>query len=308
MKRGRAAAVPATAPEPLEPPAPREPLEPSKSLELPEPSEPPEPLEPPEESGRAPLIPAPPEESGQAQLIPAPPPVVPSTAPSAAVPVARRPPRPTPDGQWQLSIFGVEALPPSADDLEGLLAGAGQVTRMGGTARVSIVVDEPWRAAVLTAECRLRGLTATCEPATVEGHIGFRTAYSTALAPLGARWLRGAVKAPPPGFALDGRRLRLWVAAAGSPDGVAGYVLRLGPSMPGGAAPGSRLGPEDDPVWITVGAALAAAGLPAALLGPRAGGPAYRIVGRRRIARLFELIGEPPRQVPAGMWPASLAA
>ena len=44
-------------------------------------------------------------------------------------------------------------------------------------------------------------------------------------------------------------------------------------------------------------------GLPAALVGIPAGGSAYRIVGRRRIARLAELIGEPPRQVPAGFWP-----
>src|SRR4051794_27314860 len=113
----------------------------------------------------------------------------------------------------QLSLFGVEARPPSPLDLEGLLAGPGQVTRMGGTARVSIVVDVPWRAAVLRAECALRGLVATVESA--DGHLALRTAYSSALAPLGARWLRGAVKHPPDGFALDGRRLRLWAVAAG---------------------------------------------------------------------------------------------
>ena len=45
----------------------------------------------------------------------------------------------------QLSLFGVEAGPPVAEDLEGLLAGPGQVVRMGGTARVSVVVDELWR-------------------------------------------------------------------------------------------------------------------------------------------------------------------
>ena len=46
----------------------------------------------------------------------------------------------------QLSLFGVEARPPNPLDLEGLLAGAGQVSRMGGTARVSIVVGDAWRA------------------------------------------------------------------------------------------------------------------------------------------------------------------
>jgi hypothetical protein len=189
----------------------------------------------------------------------------------------------------QLSLFGVEARPPAPLDLEGLLAGAGQVVRMGGTARVSIVVDARWRAGALLTECALRGLVASVEPALAEGSLAFRTAYATALAPLGTRWLRGAVKLPPPGFALDGRRLRLWAAAGGSPDGTLGFVLRLGPS--------------DEPAWGPVGAALAAAGLPATLLGPRAGGPAYRIVGRRRLARLAELVGDPPVQAPTGQWP-----
>jgi hypothetical protein len=190
----------------------------------------------------------------------------------------------------QLSLFGVEAQPPSPLDLEGLLAGAGQVVRMGGTARVSIVVDAAWRARALFAECAVRGLTATCEPATVEGHLGVRTAYATTLAPLAATWLRGAVKYPPKEFALDGRRLRLWAAAAGSTEGAQAYVLALGVSD----GPG---------VWGAIGAALAAAGLPAVLLGPRAGGPAYRIVGRRRLGRLAELVGEPPAAAPAAAWP-----
>ena len=190
----------------------------------------------------------------------------------------------------QLSLFGVEASPPTPLDLEGLLAGPGQLVRMGGTARVSIVVDAPWRARVLVYECALRGLVAACEPSTVEGNVAFRTAYSSALAPLGPAWLRGAIKYPPVGLALDGRRLRLWTAAGGAPDGALGFVLRLGSS--------------DGPAWEPIGAALAAAGLPATLLGPRAGGPAYRIVGRRRLARLAELVGDQPAEAPAGAWPA----
>lgn len=198
----------------------------------------------------------------------------------------------------QLSLFGVEARPASPLDFEGLLAGAGQVVRMGGTARVSIVVDEVWRARALLAEAAVRGLTAGCEAAPVEGHFAFRTAYSSALAPLGTSWLRGAVKHPPPGFALDGRRLRLWAIAAGAPDGPAAFTLRLGATD--GAndlVPGA-----EGAVWSVVGAALAAAGLPAVLLGPRAGGPAYRIMGRRRRARLAELVGERPGAAPPDGW------
>jgi hypothetical protein len=201
----------------------------------------------------------------------------------------------------QLSLFGVEARRPEPLDLEGLLAGAGQVTRMGGTARVSIVVTDAWRAAALRSECLLRELAATVEPSTVDGHLAVRTACSTALAPLGTRWLRGAMKHPPPGFTLDGLPLRLWTIAAGQRDGGQAFLLRLG-SSDGAGAPGRR-DLDDQPVWDAAGAALAALGLPAALLGPRAGGPAYRIVGRRRLARLIELVGDPPEQAPSGVWP-----
>jgi hypothetical protein len=188
----------------------------------------------------------------------------------------------------QLSMFGLESRPASPLDLEGLLAGPGQVVRMGGTARVSVVVDAAWRASVLRTECALRGLSASVEPSTVEGHLGFRTAYAAALAPLGTAWLRGAVKYPPSGFALDGRRLRLWVAATGSPDGHAAYTLALG---------------SDEPVWPAVDRALTNVGLRGELLGPRGGGPAYRIVGRRRLRRLSEMVGDPPPQAPADVWP-----
>nr|WP_240943227.1 hypothetical protein [Planosporangium thailandense] len=186
-------------------------------------------------------------------------------------------------------MFGVEARPASPLDFEGLLAGAGQVVRMGGTARVSVVVDAPWRARALLAEATARGIPATGERTEVEGQIRFRTAYSSALAVLGATWLRGAVKYPPPGFALDGRRLRLWAIAAGGRDGSAAFTLGLGIS--------------DEQCWEVVGSALATVGLPATLVGPEAeGGPAYRIAGRRRLARLAELVGDPPAGVPGEFW------
>jgi len=188
----------------------------------------------------------------------------------------------------QLSLFGVEAADPVPEDLEGLLAGPGQIVRMGGTARVSIVVDAAWRVHVLVDEFAARGLGATWV-STVDSHFGVRSAYSTGLAPMATAWLRGAVKMPPPGFGLDGRRLRLWLAAAGGPDPTGGFVLRLGAS--------------DEPSWAPVGAALAGIGLTGALLSGRGAGPAYRIEGRRRLARLAELVGDPPELAPAGVWP-----
>jgi hypothetical protein len=202
-----------------------------------------------------------------------------------------QPAPPPPDPGRQLSLFGVEAADPSPADLAGLLAGPGQVVRMGGTARVSIVVDAAWRVHVLVAELARRGLTAGWEM-TAEEHHAVRTSYATTLAPLGTSWLRGAVKRPPPHFYLNGPRLRLWSAAAGKPEPL-GFVLRLGDS--------------DEGCWERVGAALAAVGLPAVLLGPRSGGPAYRITGRRRLARLVELVGDRPPAAPPACWPGAPA-
>lgn len=196
-------------------------------------------------------------------------------------------PEDLPDPVRQLSLFGVEATEPSPADLAGLLAGPGQVVRMGGTARVSIVVDAAWRVHVLVTELAARGIAATWE-ATAERRLAVRTAYATSLAALATSWLRGAVKRPPVEFHLTGPRLRLWAAAAGSVEQL-GYVLRLGAS--------------DEGCWEQIGAALAAVGLPAALLDPGSGGPAYRITGRRRLARLGELVGDRPAAAPATGWP-----
>ncbi|SCL17399.1 hypothetical protein GA0070624_1281 [Micromonospora rhizosphaerae] len=198
---------------------------------------------------------------------------------------------PSPDPVRQLSLFGTEAADPSLADLAGLLAGPGEVVRMGGTARLSVVVDAAWRVHVLVAELAARGVAASWEP-TEDGRHLVRTAYASTLAPLAVAWLRGTAKRPPPAFHLNGRRLRLWLAAAGAAD-PPGFLLRLGAT--------------DQPCWAQVRAALAAVGLPGALLDPEAGGPAYRIIGRRRLARLAELVGDRPPAAPATDWPGTPA-
>ncbi|MFI5835076.1 hypothetical protein ACIA5A_15530 [Micromonospora sp. NPDC051300] len=193
---------------------------------------------------------------------------------------------PSPHPARQPSLFSTEAADPALADLAGLLAGPAEVVRMGGTARLAVVVDAAWRVHVLVAELRARGVPASWEP-TEDGRHRVRTAYATTLAPLARAWLRGAAKRPPARFHLDGRRLRLWVAAAGMAE-PAGF--RLG------------LGPADEPTWPAVRAALAAVGLPAAFVEPDEGGPAYRI-GGRRVRRLAELVGERPPAAPVGDWP-----
>ncbi|MFJ8579185.1 hypothetical protein [Micromonospora sp. NPDC093277] len=195
---------------------------------------------------------------------------------------------PSPNPIRQPSLFSTEAADPALADLAGLLAGPAELVRMGGTARIAVVVAAAWRVHVLVAELDARGVAATWEP-TEDGRHLVRTAYATTLAPLATAWLRGAAKRPPAGFHLNGRRLRLWLAAAGSAD-PAGFQLGLGPA--------------DEECWPRVRVALAAVGLPAAFVEPDEGGPAYRITGRR-VARLAELVGDRPRAAPAAEWPGA---
>jgi hypothetical protein len=183
----------------------------------------------------------------------------------------------------QPSLFGVEATDPTPEDLAGLLAGPGELGRLGGTARIRVPVADGWRVHVLIAELALRTLPASWSAHDDEFVV--RTAYTTRLLPLAAAWSAG----PPPGLHLNGPALRLWVAAAGSPspDG-----FRLG------------LHPDRQPDWAPLGAALAAAGLAAALVvSGSSDPPAYRITGRKRLARLAEMVGGRPTAAPPDTWP-----
>jgi hypothetical protein len=188
----------------------------------------------------------------------------------------------------QLSLFGATAREPALTDLEGLLAGNGQVVRRGGEARVSVVVAPQWRVDVLAGAIHeLFGVAPEITSAEAGSAVG--TPWLAELRSMADSWSRGAIKHPPPGWTLDGSRLRWWCLSSG--QRTAGmYTLALGPN--------------DQHAWLAVGSALALAGVPGALVGPRADGPAYRIVGRRRLARLVELVGERPAGVPDAAWPA----
>ena len=102
----------------------------------------------------------------------------------------------------------------------------------------------------------------------------------------------GGTKSVPSDFRLDGVTLRLWALAAGRWSS-AGYLLGLDP-----------LGPQTHRPLVT---ALERAGASPALL-PDQHGPALRVSGTRRLARLVELVGVPPAGVPVHDWPAVKAA
>jgi hypothetical protein len=118
------------------------------------------------------------------------------------------------------------------------------------------------------------------------------TAFRTDLAGLAAQWLDGDHKVVPPDFTLDGAALRLWALASGRwVESGSGYLLGLDPDAPD--------------THEALRKALATSGLPSTLLTGKAGGPALRVVGRRRLERLAELVGRVPRGVAERTWPAA---
>jgi hypothetical protein len=193
----------------------------------------------------------------------------------------------------QLTFGSVEVNDPTPEDLAGLLCGPGEVVRSpdGAAARVSVVVSEAWRVTELLKvfeSIELTGDTAAAE----SGGTSVRTPFSARLKHLADLWTQGAVVVPPTGFHLSGIALRAWLLASGGPVPGRPDAWQLG------------LGPTEE-AWPGVGAALAQSGLPGLLVGPRSGGPAYRVVGARRVRRLAELVGESPRSAPLLSWPTA---
>ncbi len=187
----------------------------------------------------------------------------------------------------QLALFDDEVADLEIADLEGLLVAGAALVQRGAEARLSIVVGELWRASVIVEAFDLRGLPGE-QVRTFDGQFSVRTPFHRSVLPLAARWSRGSSKLAPPGWQLTAARVRLWALATGRTD-PSGYLLGVGRT--------------DESCWAPAGTALAAAGLAGTLLGPRAGGPAFRIVGQRRTRRLRELLGPGPSVAPPGAWP-----
>ncbi|MCV7382135.1 hypothetical protein BST11_13200 [Mycobacterium alsense] len=197
----------------------------------------------------------------------------------------------------QLSFFTAESVPPAVADLSGVLAASGQIVVVtpsegGGQgarlARLSVVVDDVWRASALAEMIREAGL----EPEigrTDEDTPLVRTAVTPALTTIAAEWTRGAVKTVPPRWLPGPRELRAWTLAAGRPENDH-YVLGLDPHAPDTHSP--------------LASALMRVGIAPTLIGTRGGRPALRISGRRRLSRLVENVGEPPDAAEAlALWP-----
>ncbi|SFN44980.1 hypothetical protein SAMN05216207_101492 [Pseudonocardia ammonioxydans] len=188
-----------------------------------------------------------------------------------------------------MSLFSAEARPAGLTDLAGLLCGPGRIERFGAgdTARFDLPLPFDDRERALTALAAARGV------ALAPGASGMRSAFRKDLVPLARTWCTpDGHKQVPPDFQLDGATLRLWVLAAGVGDLRGGHLLLLDPDAPWTHGP--------------LIAAATRAGLPPARLAAGehgAPGPALRLHGARRMARLAELVGPAPRMLGTAEWP-----
>ncbi len=196
--------------------------------------------------------------------------------------------RPTVGEVSQLSFFTAESVPPAVTDLSGVLAASGQIVLVGAGARLSVVVDQLWRASALAEMIREAGLVPEIARTEEESPL-VRTAVNPLLIDIAADWTRGAVKTVPVRWLPGPRELRAWTLAAGSLEGDH-YLLGLDPHAPDTHSP--------------LASALMRVGIAPTLIGTRGGRPALRISGRRRLSRLVENVGEPPADAEAlALWP-----
>lgn len=194
----------------------------------------------------------------------------------------------TVDDVSQLSFFSAESVPPSVADLAGVLAATGQIVVAGDGARLSVVVDQQWRAAALAELINEAGLQSEITR-TDENTPLVRTAVDPRLRVIAAQWTRGAVKTVPPQWLPGPRELRAWTLTAGSRDGDQ-YLLGLDPHAPDTYSP--------------LASALMRVGIAPTLIGTRGSHPALRISGRRRLSRLVENVGDaPPGDEASAHWP-----
>src|SRR5258708_3625579 len=140
-------------------------------------------------------------------------------------------------------------------------------------ARLSVVVDQRWRASGLAAMIREAGLEPEISR-TEEDNPLVRTAVNRLLCPIATEWTRGAVKTVPPRWLPGPRELRAWTLAAGSPEASDRYLLGLDPHAPD--------------THTALASAMMRVGIAPTLIGTRGTRPALRSSGRTGLLRLLD--------------------
>lgn len=203
----------------------------------------------------------------------------------------------------QLSFYSADASQPRVADLAGVLCAHGSIVSFASSAaRLSVAVDEPWRATALREEFAVRGVTATLTTADCGSPL-VRTAFRSDLLGLATAWTSGGAKRVPDDFLLTGAVLRLWALAAGARERHEGK-RRTGFLL--------GLDPDEQGTHQSLLRALRQAGLlsmsgTGSVVGVRTDSPSVRITGRARLRRLVELVGDAPIAAEPA-WPASLVA
>lgn len=199
----------------------------------------------------------------------------------------------------QLSFFDTGLLPVTPADLGVVLLVHGQSQLLFGnidttrgrrkkplpqSARISILLAEEWRATCLDKLAHRAGLDVVVES---QSPVGASPSWlvrmeGAELLPVVQQWTKGAVKTVPSQWQPTVTAIEVWATVAGVRDDI-GFRLGLD----------TFIAEHSDLVKIVQGA-LSRAGLGAVFVGARAGGPALRVQGQRRLRNLSAMIGEPP--------------
>lgn len=199
----------------------------------------------------------------------------------------------------QLSFFDTGLLPATPADLGAVLLAHGQSQLLFGdadttrgrrkkpqprSARISVLVTEEWRARSLCSISQRADVPAEVEEQEAEdGSPQWLVRLeSPQLLPVVQEWTKGAVKTVPPQWQPTSTAIQIWATVAGVRDDM-GFRMGLDPHI------------ADHPELVKiVQAGMASSGVSAIFVGARAGGPALRVQGQRRLHNLMLMVGEPP--------------
>lgn len=202
----------------------------------------------------------------------------------------------------QLTFFDTGLVPVTPADLGAMLVAQGQCQLLFGnsdttrgrrrkpvpqSARLSVLLHSEWRARQL---CELASMVdVTVSQETPDDNSWLVRMEGPALLPVAQEWTKGAVKTVPAQWRLSDRALQVWALVVGVLD-ESGMCFGLDAHIA-----------QHEELRKRAAEALQKLGAASSYVGPRAGGPALRVVGQRRLANVMTIVGEPPED---GSWDA----